>query len=299
MAAGILAALHLLVCAGVGVMMKAGKIKTKNLILPTVVFVPVWGLLLLFLEEYEASRKRMGTKEMGLESFKIQDVKYQRIQMDENQNEEITVPLEEALLVNDASVRRKLMMDILHRNPEEYIELLQKTRTADDTELTHYATTTMMEIQGKYEARIHELGEVLAAEPENVEIMKKSRRVLKKYINSGLLSGNILEIYRKQLDELEEMLLRRDPENQNYTFERFENRIALGDFEGMEEELNQAVRRWPEEERVYQIYVEYYWHMRQGEKIREILEKIKTEHVYLTSEGKKWYEFWDKKELGA
>lgn len=241
----------------------------------------------------------MGTREIGLESFKIQDVKYQRIQMDENQNEEITVPLEEALLVNDAPVRRKLMMDILHKNPEEYIELLQKTRTADDTELTHYATTTMMEIQGKYEARIHELGEALAAEPENVEIMKKCRRVLKKYIGSGLLSGNILEIYRHQLDEIEEMLLRKDPENQNYTFERFENRIALGDYEGMEEELEQAVRRWPQEERVYQIYVEYYWHMRQGEKIREILETMKTEHVYLTSEGKKWYEFWNKKELGA
>lgn len=287
--------LHLCVCAGAGVMMKAGKIQTRSLIFPAVLYIPVWGVLLLAVEMYELRRKQMGTKEIGLDSLKIVDVKYQRIEVDENQNQEITVPLEEAILVNDASVRRRLIMDILHKNPEQYIELLQKTRTAEDTELTHYATTTMMEIQGKYEAQIHACRQEVEKRPENLNVLRRYQSVLKKYIDSGLISGTILEIYRNQLDEAEQLLLNQDPENRKYILERIENRIAMNKMDGIEQELNELLKKWPKEASVYRVFVEYYWKMNQGDKIEQLLMQMKKEDVYLTHEEKQWYEFWDTK----
>lgn len=287
---------HLCVCAGVGVMIKSGKVQTRSLILPTVICVPVWGLLLLAVEMYELRRKQMGTRKIGLDSFKIVDVKYQRIEVDENQNQEITVPLEEAILVNDASVRRRLIMDILHKNPEQYIELLQKTRTAEDTELTHYATTTMMEIQGKYEGQIHTCRQEVEKRPDNLNALRRYQRVLKKYIDSGLISGNILDIYRSQLDEAEQLLLKQDPKNRKYILEKIENRIAMGKMDGIEQELEELLQKWPKEAQVYRVFVEYYWKMHQGDKIEQLLLQMKQENVYLTHEEKQWYEFWDTRE---
>lgn len=296
MIAGLLI-VHLLSCALTAVLLHQGRLRTRSLILPAVVFIPFWGFLLLALEEYEERRAQMGTKEIGLESLKIQDVKYRRIEVDESRNQDITVPLEEAMLVNDASVRRKLMMDILHKNPEEYIGLLQTARTTEDTELAHYATTTMMEIQGRYETAINQFSEELKSDPENRQILRRFRRELKKYINSGLLSGNILDIYRGRLDDILTKLCAGDADNRKYALERVDNRIALGRLQGLEEELAQALRKWPGEMRVYQLCVEYYWHTGQGDKIREILNRISKEEVYLTSEEREWYEFWEQKEL--
>ena len=136
--------IHLIVCIVIFLLMKQGKIKSSMVVYPAVVLVPVCGLALLVIEEYRVRNTTQKERQVGVESFKISDIRYKRIEVDDDSNETITVPLEEAISVNNASVRRKLMMDILHRNPEEYIELLQMTRTADDTELTHYATTTMM-----------------------------------------------------------------------------------------------------------------------------------------------------------
>ena len=53
-------------------------------------------------------------------------------------------------------VRHSLMLDILHKNPNEYIAILQKARNSDDTEVTHYATTMMMEIQTEYEKKLQQ-----------------------------------------------------------------------------------------------------------------------------------------------
>lgn len=296
MVAVIFVVLHLIVCAGTGIGIWSGRIRTRYPIFPVVVFVPVWGILLLMLEENKAALRRRRAKEIGIESFKIQDVKYQRIEVDESKNQEITVPLEEAMLVNDASVRRRLMLDILRRNPEEYIELLQKASNAQDTELTHYATTTMMEIQGRYEAKIHALKEEVRQEPENTAVLRKYRRMLKKYIESGLITGNILDIYRRQLDEIEEQLVRQNPEKRKYVLERIENRIALGQCEGLEEELKQLAEDGGQEEEVYRVFVEYYWQTRQGDKMKELLEQMQEKNIYLTHEGKKWYEFWRERE---
>ena len=217
--------------------------------------------------------------------------------MDDDSNETITVPLEEAISVNNASVRRKLMMDILHRNPEEFIELLQMTRTADDTELTHYATTTMMEIQNKYELEIHKLSEEIKENPKELQVLKKYRKVLLKYIDSGLISGKILEIYRAQLDDILRKLCEMLPENRVYFQDDIRNQIALGKNDNIDGQIVDMINRWPDEVQVYQIYVEFLWKSNRGDEIPGVLNRLKEGNVYLSSEGKAWLEFWEQKDL--
>lgn len=289
--------IHLIVCIVIFLLMKQGKIKSSMVVYPAVVFVPICGLVLLVIEEYRVRNTTPKERQVGVESFKISDIRYKRIVVDDDSNETITVPLEEAISVNNASVRRKLMMDILHRNPEEFIELLQMTRTADDTELTHYATTTMMEIQNKYELEIHKLSEEIKENPKELQVLKKYRKVLLKYIDSGLISGKILEIYRAQLDDILRKLCEMLPENRVYFQDDIRNQIALGKNDNIDGQIMDMINRWPDEVQVYQIYVEFLWKSNRGDEIPGVLNRLKEGNVYLSSEGKAWLEFWEQKDL--
>lgn len=289
--------IHLIICIVIFLLMKQGKIKSSMVVYPAVVLVPVCGLVLLVIEEYRVRNTKQKERQVGVESFKISDIRYKRIVVDDDSNETITVPLEEAISVNNASVRRKLMMDILHRNPEEYIELLQMTRTADDTELTHYATTTMMEIQNKYELEIHKLSEEIKENPKELQVLKKYRKVLLKYIDSGLISGKILEIYRAQLDDILRKLCEMLPENRVYFQDYIRNQIALGKNDNVDGQIMDMINRWPDEVQVYQIYVEFLWKSNRGDEIPGVLNRLKEGNVYLSSEGKAWLEFWEQKDL--
>jgi hypothetical protein len=40
------------------------------------------------------------------------------------------------------------MLDIMREDPAEFIQLLQQARLNDDIEVTHYASTAMMEFKG-------------------------------------------------------------------------------------------------------------------------------------------------------
>lgn len=288
--------IHLIICIVIFLLMKQGKIKSSMVVYPAVVLVPVCGLVLLVIEEYRVRNTKQKERQVGVESFKISDIRYKRIVVDDDSNETITVPLEEAISVNNASVRRKLMMDILHRNPEEFIELLQMTRTADDTELTHYATTTMMEIQNKYELEIHKLSEEIKENPKELQVLKKYRKVLLKYIDSGLISGKILEIYRAQLDDILRKLCEMLPENRVYFQDYIRNQIALGK-NNIDGQIMDMINRWPDEVQVYQIYVEFLWNSNRGDEIPGVLNRLKERNVYLSSEGKAWLEFWEQKDI--
>lgn len=289
--------IHLIICIVIFLLMKQGKIKSSMVVYPAVVLVPVCGLVLLVIEEYRVRNTKQKERQVGVESFKISDIRYKRIVVDDDSNETITVPLEEAISVNNASVRRKLMMDILHGNPEEFIELLQMTRTADDTELTHYATTTMMEIQNKYELEIHKLSEEIKENPKELQVLKKYRKVLLKYIDSGLISGKILEIYREQLVDILRKLCEMLPENRVYFLDYIRNQIALGKNDNIDGQIMDMINRWPDEVQVYQIYVEFLWKSNRGDEIPGVLNRLKEGNVYLSSEGKAWLEFWEQKDL--
>ena len=288
---------HIVVCMVIGVLMKSGRIQMRALIYPAVVCIPVCGLVIFFVEWYVREKQNINSKEVMVDKLKISDAKYQRIQVEENELENSVVPLEEAIVVNDATVRRKLMLDILHRNPEEHIDLLQKARLTDDTELTHYATTTMMEIQSNYEQRIRDLEDALEESENRVRNLRRLRRELSRYIESGMITGNILAIYRRKLGMVLEELLQSDPENKNFFLAKVENKLEQNDMVGIEAELKIALEKWPEDEKVYMLFVRYYQVTYQGEQIQQVLEDIEKNKVYLSGEGKKWFLFWQGKRI--
>ena len=63
--------------------------------------------------------------DIDVEKLKLDSELYRSIVVDEKRSD-MTVPMEEALLINSARERRTLIMDVLNDNPGDYVELLQK-----------------------------------------------------------------------------------------------------------------------------------------------------------------------------
>lgn len=291
--------IHIIICLVIGVLLYTKRITTRTLLFPTVVCVPVVGLALLLTEQIMQKKELFGSSNLDVDKLKVEEVRFKRIEMERAEQKEI-VPLEEALIMNDVTTRRQLMLDILQRNPEEYIELLQRARMADDTELTHYATTAMMEIQSGYEHSIRayeELLEVQEEKEQRAKVLRKMRKVLMLYIESGLISGNILTIYQRKLGVVLSELIQIEPENKAYYLNFLLNKIEQRDLNGLKNELDIAKKRWPEDEQVYRIMVRYYQMVQDGASIQETLNEIEQKGIYLSADGKQWFDFWKNKEM--
>ena len=141
--------IHALVCLGVYLCRRAEILKFSSQAFPLVALVPVWGLLAAATAEWNTRRHKSGAKLIDLEDLHIND--YRLLGIEEESTQMPVVPLEEAFLINDAATRRRLMVEILRQDPNQYIQLLQQARLNDDIEVTHYASTAMMEVQREYE----------------------------------------------------------------------------------------------------------------------------------------------------
>ncbi len=283
--------IHLLIVAILFVCRAIGFIKTRENLMPVVFFVPFVGAVLLLIYELRERRNKVGHHEIGLEKMKIENVKYKRIDID-REDSRGTIPLEEALSMNDTRTRRELMLDILQKNPHEFMALLQEARTAEDTEITHYATTTMMELQSEYEKNIHSLALALERDKKSLPFWKRYAEELEEYTGSGLISDTILRIYRERLNNAYENLNQLDPDNKGLLLRYFNNLIETGRETQAQQILQHLEELWGNDEDICMAKFTYFREGRRRNEMQAVLQKMQREQEYLTPYARVWLEFW-------
>lgn len=119
-----LLALHCAACLTLLALRLLKLIRCEYLSLLLAFLVPVWGAGMLLLKRSSDRRRDRDAAELELKRFHTEQT-MRSITLDEAEEEE-TIPLNEALVVNDSLTRRKMMMDILYevnrsivREPDE------------------------------------------------------------------------------------------------------------------------------------------------------------------------------------
>ena len=140
---------HLVICATLCLLHHAGILKVEGHLLPFMVMVPLWGPLSVLLMHSRAVLRAGRRMPIGLQEMKIEDSERQGILVDDRTDYANTVPLEEALIVDNPRQRRNLMLSILNENPGQYANLLSQARLNEDVEVVHYAATAMAQISAK------------------------------------------------------------------------------------------------------------------------------------------------------
>ncbi len=284
--------IHLLICAVLWILMWRRVMRSGYRLFWVVLFIPFWGLICLFLLERSLRKKEHRRAEIGVEKLKMEDEIYRSILQDEGEREEGIVSFVDASVINDAETRRELMMDILYSDASKYISLLKEARMDEDTEVVHYATTAMVELQKDYDQRLKEEEDAYAADPENPDRLRSYLTLLADYIESGLLEGNMLTVRRGRYSGLLEAYLFRYPDEKSFYQKKAYNDMALGRKQEVLEIIRILLERWPEDEDGYLLRIAYDARERNRAGIDQTLGLIRRNRVFLTSNGRNVVRYW-------
>lgn len=287
--AAVLLLIHALVCLVLWTLIKLGMLPVRGHMLPAMVLVPLWGPLLLVLcarGEAFGDALEDGT----LESLRLNDEIRRGMQVQVREGDAGVVPLEEALIVNDPSDRRRLMLSMLTEEPDAYLAQLQAAKLNDDVEVAHYAATAVAQISKESDLKLQKLERVFKTDP-SAQNLDAYCDYLGEYLASGLAEGRVAQIQRQQYARL----LARRCEREDGAVLRIRYATALADAGALDEAeavITQLVVEVPDEQEAWMLCLRLAVMRRDGEAVQQVIDAIDNQHVYLSAENREKLAFW-------
>lgn len=287
--AAVLLLIHTLVCLVLSTLVKLGMLPVRGHMLPAMVLVPLWGPLLLVLcarGEAFGDALEDGT----LESLRLNDEIRRGMQVQVREGDAGVVPLEEALIVNDPSDHRRLMLSMLTEDPDAYLAQLQAAKLNDDVEVAHYAATAVAQISKESDLKLQQLERAFKTDP-TAENLDAYCDYLGTYLDSGLAEGRVEQIQRQQYARL----LARRCEREDGAVLRIRYATALadaGELDEAEAVATQLVADTPDEQEAWMLCLRLSVMRRDGEAVQQVIDAIDNQHVYLSAENREQLAFW-------
>jgi hypothetical protein len=281
---------HILIVMMVFILMNAGILKIDSPMLVMVICIPFFGFFCAVVITILTNMGKVGTKGEELEIMKgnpggAQDIIVQAAESDH------IVPLEDALIMDDPTVRRSVMLDVLMSDAKGYMPVINQARMNDDVEVVHYATTAMVELSKEYELKLQEYSAAYAENPRKEGLLDEYIDFLQQYIGSGMIQGQLLEIQRNTYQQLLTTKVSLNPSMDDY--ERLvRNYFASGQFIKADVALTTMEQYWPEDERNWLLRFRYYVETGASAKVREMIEHVRTSGDYYSREIRDVAEFW-------
>lgn len=281
--------IHTLVCLVLWTLVKLGILPVRGHMLPAMALVPLWGPLLLVLcarGEAFGDALEDGT----LESLRLNDEIRRGMQVQVREGDAGVVPLEEALIVNDPSDRRRLMLSMLTEDPDAYLAQLQSAKLNDDVEVAHYAATAVAQISKESDLKLQQLERAFKTDP-STENLGAYCDYLGTYLDSGLAEGRVEQIQRQQYARL----LARRCEREDGAALRIRYATALadaGELDEAEAVITQLVAEVPDDQEAWMLCLRLAVMRRDGEGVRQVIDAIDNQHVYLSAENRDKLAFW-------
>ena len=298
----LLIVIHILICIWTYLGIKSGAMPVKMYVFPVVVFVPAAGFICCLIISRQMFLHENGDWDTGTDRLKINEETYRSFLTAPEEEQKEIIPLEEVLIVNDAKVRRKLIMDILHDDPERYMDILMQARLNEDVEVVHYATTAMAELSKSYDDRLQKLAQACEKDPDDKETLDRYCSFLKQYLENGLAEGQLEITRRTQYSRLLER--KKDLEMQGELTEKklrdlertyldlIKNEFAMSHDEQAEKLLQEMERLFDGTEEYLMLQAELYARLGMGEELKKQIRKIKDSGIYLSSRNRAALEFW-------
>ena len=200
--------------------------------------------------------------------------------------DENIVPLEEAMLVNDFTTRRRIMLDALYDDPMKYLEVLLIARHNDDIETTHYATTMISHAEKKFQISLQKYAAEIERDPENMNLLNEYIETLEKYIESDLLEEYLLKNQRINYSKLLDRKLKIVPNEKQTLVKKLRNSIELNDYFSAFEVSQQLKQNWPEDEQTWVEAIRVCVEGKDQKKLEETIDEVKRIKINWTRRGR-------------
>ena len=287
----ILVGLHLSLCLIIVILCLLRKSDVIKRLWAVLVIIPIVGFLICLVElkeERKSDQDRAGYQLL----LAMREERDSSIDRDDS-GVGFIVPVEEALQTADSSVQRKLVYMLLDGMSNENVPLLKKIHAANDTELTHFAATRMVELRRSYERKIFIQSATLKDDPKNREALEAYCRAIEEFLKTGLPTVSEVERYKGRMEKSMRTLVAICPDVPRYQRQYLEILMDKGNLSGgVLKMIGSCLIHWPEDARSYRVLMQYCYLMRDRRKVDSVVQMIRQRNVYLNSEALKWYGFW-------
>lgn len=209
---------------------------------------------------------------------------------DEIQEVSSLVPLSDALVMNDSSVRRKMILDIINDNPEANLGLIKEASLNDDTEVVHYATTIISEISAKYEKEVKQARMEYESHPEDEEKLYAYCSLLKRYLEKNLVFGELEKMTRREYSHVLKAKLQFKTSIKVLS-RIVENEIYLTDFAEAKKYLDILRENYPNEEQTWVLGFKYLCKQNKICEARELAREAGQKRIYFSTKNKAYMHF--------
>ena len=271
------------------ILLKISRLR-KELILP-IILVPIFGVLAaLVIEGIHFRNKDKGT-DIDLHNFDLDNDAYWKNIIQRREDTDI-LPLEEAVLLNDAHTKRRLMLETLYHDPTKYLDVLMIAKNNEDIETAHYATTTISKIQRDFELTIQKLSSAVENNPDDPELLDKYISIQETYINSGVLEDYLLTRQRILFSKVLEKKLKSNPADKQMILKMISNSLVLKDFDTADKFCRKLQDQWPLDEDTWIESLKVYVESRDKRNFEKTLNDIKSKRINWTKNGRKQVSHW-------
>lgn len=262
----------------------------KEFIIP-LFLLPIFGILSAIAIELINSRKKGGLQTLDLHKFTLDDDTYWKTIKNRKDDENI-VPLEEAMIINDEKVRRKLMLDALFDDPKKYLDVLMIARNNEDIETAHYATTTIAKIQREFQLEIQKLTVELEENPGDQDILDQIILAHEKFIESGTLKDYLLRRQRLIYAHVLDQKLAAQKFDKATIIRKINNSIQLMDFNAAFEASDALKSNWPKEEETWIEVLRVCVESKDKNRLKETVDEMRLSKILWTKQGREQVSPW-------
>lgn len=256
-------------------------------------FVPVVGLVIPYIGRIFRRREDDGNLAdiFDYDGRDIQnDIRYEKIVQVEKEVNYVSV--EEALLLNDSTIKRRLIMDTAKEDAYEYINFLKLAMQDRDMETSHYAASIVMEVNRELQNVIQSAVVLYEKDKTDVQNILFYGEIVGRYYNSGLLEEHGARKYGLLYSRLLEELINLEYMTESIFEDKIETDMNLGEHRNLKSWIHQYQERYPESEKPYLLMMKYYYITHDQEGIKKTLEQLQSSHVNVSRKGNERIEFW-------
>lgn len=287
----LLIVIHVLVCVLMCVLSRFGVLRVEGRLLPFMLLVPLWGPLCVLLLHVRTLIRTGEHTAPDLEQMRVDDEERRSVLVEERADFANTVPLEEALIVNDSSRRRSLVMSILNDNPSRYIDVLSQARLNEDVEVAHYAATALAQISAKEDLALQRCRNDYLQHRNSETMLERYCDALERYVNSGIAQGYALQLQKQRYAEVLQERLRQHGDY-HVACRLAQMQIDLGLFDDAAHTVDGAMERWPDQGDVWLMRLRLDAARNDGDALCQTVQQIESKHIYLGGQGRRALRFW-------
>lgn len=252
---------------------------------------PFLGFMINYLMHHHSKDKK---NQMVEEILSIDDQKVgttSLIKKDINEETNV-IPIEDALILNENQVKRKMLLNLLKEESIQNVEVLKFALENDDTETSHYAATAIMEIKRKLLNSMQTIEVQVNENPNNLQTLAAYQEVIKQYLNSGFIDEKTYLKNMYTYSALLKKMIEIDCNNPRYFIEKISSDLTLAQYHEARQFCDQFLSVHPLVEDAYFLDMKIHYAMKDQNAFAKSISILRNSNVKLSPKGLSRLRFW-------